>query len=106
MKNQLVYTTYIRSTPKKAYGTPLPSPSLPANIGVALANISDWKKGIDLGHGDGRVRRRRFAHDRYGVEHASQTARAFLVDPENRRGCVAGHLWDQQDRQGPVFSPP
>ena len=52
-KPKLVYTTYIRSTPKKVWDA-LTQPKFTRQYWGGLANVSDWKKGSNLGHGDGR----------------------------------------------------
>lgn len=43
-KPQLVYTTYIRSTPKKVWDA-ITKPKFTRQYWGGLANISDWKKG-------------------------------------------------------------
>lgn len=43
-KPQLVYTTYIRSTPKKVWDA-ITQPKFTRQYWGGLANVSDWKKG-------------------------------------------------------------
>ena len=42
--NQLVYTTYIRTTPKKLWAA-ITKPEFTRQYWAGLANVSDWKKG-------------------------------------------------------------
>lgn len=43
-KSKLVYTTYIRSTPKKVWDA-ITQPKFTRQYWGGLANVSDWKKG-------------------------------------------------------------
>lgn len=48
-KPKLVYTTYIRSTPKKTWDA-LCKPAFTRQYWGGLANVSDWKKGSPWEH--------------------------------------------------------
>ena len=46
---KLVYTTYIRSTPKKAWDA-ITNPKFTRQYWAGIANVSDWKKGSKWDH--------------------------------------------------------
>ena len=48
-KPQLVYTTYIRSTPKKTWDA-ITKPEFTRQYWGGMANVSDWKKGSQWQH--------------------------------------------------------
>lgn len=48
-KPKLVYTTYIRSTPKKTWEA-ISNPKFTRQYWAGLANVSDWKKGSKWQH--------------------------------------------------------
>lgn len=48
-KPKLVYTTYIRSTPKKTWDA-ITNPKFTRQYWAGLANVSDWKKGSKWEH--------------------------------------------------------
>ena len=48
-KPTLVYTTYIRSTPKKTWAA-ISNPKFTRQYWAGLANVSDWKKGSKWEH--------------------------------------------------------
>ena len=48
-KPELVYTTYIRSTPKKTWDA-ITKPEFTREYWGGLANVSDWKKGSKWEH--------------------------------------------------------
>ena len=48
-KPELVYTTYIRTTPEKLWNA-ITNPNSRANIGAATVNVSDWKPGSKWQH--------------------------------------------------------
>jgi len=48
-KPKLVYTTYIRSTPKKTWDA-ISNPKFTRQYWAGLANVSDWKKGSTWQH--------------------------------------------------------
>ncbi|HTJ00481.1 MAG TPA: SRPBCC family protein [Dongiaceae bacterium] len=48
-KPKLVYTTYIRSTPKKVWAA-ITEPKFTRQFWGGIANISDWKKGAPWEH--------------------------------------------------------
>jgi uncharacterized protein YndB with AHSA1/START domain len=48
-KPKLVYTTYIRSTPKKTWDA-ITKPEFTRQYWAGIANVSDWKKGSPWQH--------------------------------------------------------
>ncbi len=48
-KPKLVYTTYIRSTPKKVWAA-ITKPEFTRQYWGAMSNVSDWKKGSEWQH--------------------------------------------------------
>ncbi len=48
-KPQFVYTTYIRSTPKKTWDA-ITNPKFTRQYWGSMANVSDWKKGAKWEH--------------------------------------------------------
>ena len=48
-KPKLVYTTYIRTTPKKVWAA-ITQPEFTRQYWAGLANVSDWKKGSSWQH--------------------------------------------------------
>jgi uncharacterized protein YndB with AHSA1/START domain len=48
-KNQLVYVTFIRTTPKKLWDV-ITKPEFTRQYWAGLANVSDWKKGSPWQH--------------------------------------------------------
>lgn len=48
-KPKLIYTTYIRSTPKKTWDA-ITNPKFTRQYWAGLANVSDWKKGSKWEH--------------------------------------------------------
>lgn len=48
-KPKLVYTTYIRSTPKKTWDA-ISNPKFARQYWAGMTNVSDWRKGLEWEH--------------------------------------------------------
>lgn len=53
MSNDFVYTTYIKTTPEKVWQA-ITNPEFTRQYWGGMDNISDWKKGSDWQHTDGK----------------------------------------------------